>query len=159
MTVPNGLPAILKAYGNPFDYVGREDDWERAVLVTAPLTHALPYAYREGVTVGRIRAHRLVIDELMGLLEQAVATGVPLERIAFGGVYAWRAMRASPHLSTHTWGIAIDLDPVANPMGQPHRADTGMPLAVVDVFERAGWMWGGRWTRPDPMHFQRASGY
>jgi hypothetical protein len=59
-------------------------------------------------------------------------------------------------LSLHAWGAAIDLDPDYNPVGWAWRRDAGMiPMAVVELFEAAGWRWGGQFKgRKDCMHFQ-----
>lgn len=158
MTFPHGLPAIIAHYGNPFDFVDHPAEWESLQLATRPLRYPLPYAYAP-VTISRVRAHRLVVEPLVELLAKAFETGVEPSRIAFGGTYAWRAKRGSTRLSTHTWGIAVDLDPGRNPQHQRYEPQHGIPMAVVDLFEAAGWTWGGRWSDPDPMHFQAAGGY
>ena len=46
-------------------------------------------------------------------------------------------------LSRHANGTAIDLNP-------------GLPMSpgIVDCFEQSGFEWGGRWSNPDPMHFE-----
>jgi hypothetical protein len=160
--VPSGYPSIVATYGNPLDYVDRKDAWERMVLESRPLVTPLPYAYGDA-TVERIRAHRLIVDELVGLLADAasitLALGLSLDRIAYGGCYVWRPIRGGRRLSTHTWGIAVDLDPARNALGMPHDPAVGIPLPIVTRFEEAGWAWGGRWSRPDPQHFQRATSY
>lgn len=69
----------------------------------------------------------------------------------FGGSYVLRAMRGSTKLSCHAWGIAVDIDPARNPLGA--RSST-FPDWYIDCFERHGFTWGGRWQRPDPMHFE-----
>jgi hypothetical protein len=144
-------------------YVDRKPAWESTMLAYRPLVQALPYAYGPSVTVTRVRAHHLVVDELVRLLTDAaaIAAGLPggLLRIAYGGCYVWRPIRGGTKLSTHTWGIAVDLDPANNPLGTPHDPVHGIPLEVVALFEDAGWTWGGRWTRCDPQHFQRAAAY
>jgi hypothetical protein len=162
LPIPHGLPALLSTYGNPFDYVDRKETWEASILESRTLVTPLPYAYGPAM-VGRIRAHRLVVDELVDLLADAAAIvtalGLPLDRIAYGGCYCWRPIRGSTtRLSTHTWGIAVDLDPARNQLGMPHDPETGLPFPVVDRFEAAGWTAGLRWNRPDPQHFQRAGG-
>jgi len=159
MIYPHGLSAILSTYGNPFAYVDDKAAWESQVLVTRPLRYRLPYAYRADVEIGQIRAHRLIVDVLVELLAKAVETGVPRDRLSYGGCYCWRPIRGGRTLSTHTWGMAVDLDPLRNPLGEPHRPDTGLPLAVVELFTAAGWTWGGAWSRPDAQHFQAAGGY
>ena len=72
----------------------------------------------------------------------------------FGGSFVKRPIAGSHMLSTHSWGAAIDLDPVHNGMGEHLWS---MPAAVVEIFEAQGATWGGHWKhRPDAMHFQFA---
>jgi D-alanyl-D-alanine carboxypeptidase len=76
--------------------------------------------------------------------------------------------------SNHSYGRAIDVNPVQNPYisrsgtvlppnGAPYvdrtRTDPGLIHAddgTVRAFERRGWEWGGYWTAPiDYQHFER----
>lgn len=155
---PHGLPAILAVYGNPFDYVNDKAAWETRILAIRPLRYPLPYAYAD-VEVARVRAHFLVVEELVEILAHAVETGVPRDRLKYGGCYCWRPIRGGYSLSLHTWGAAIDLDPMRNPLGVTWNPDIGLPGVVIDVFEKAGWTTGAHWSRPDPGHCQAASGY
>ena len=72
----------------------------------------------------------------------------------FFGVYANRAMRGGSLPSLHARGAAIDLD--ANRNGNkthwPSRAV--MPLDVMEIFAREGWMPAGAFWSRDAMHFQ-----
>lgn len=57
---------------------------------------------------------------------------------------------SSKGLSRHSWGIAIDINVRRNPYGKP-------PIqhpAVVSIFEKYGFYWGGRWKFKDGMHFE-----
>jgi len=157
--LPHGLPQILAVYGNPWDFVNDKPAWEERILETVPLHTPLPYAYGPQ-EVGRIRGHRLVVRDVADALQACLDRGVPRERLAYGGMYCWRPQRGHLALSTHTWGIAVDLDPGRNPLGKPWDGGTTMmhPL-VVEEFERRGFVWGGRWGRPDCQHFQACDGY
>jgi len=75
----------------------------------------------------------------------------------YGGCFNFRAKRSSSKLSTHSWGIALDLNPETNGMGR----EGDMAPGIVEVFESFGFTWGGRWSGAgkDPMHFQFCSGY
>jgi D-alanyl-D-alanine carboxypeptidase len=73
----------------------------------------------------------------------------------FGGCFSARVTRSltgnSGHnLSRHAWGAAIDLNPSDNPYGGPSKMDQ----RVIDVFRRHGFVWGGTFLVPDPMHFE-----
>ena len=55
-------------------------------------------------------------------------------------------------LSMHAFGLAVDLNVTSNQLG----TEGDMDPRVVEIFERWGFAWGGRWSRPDPMHFELA---
>jgi len=63
--------------------------------------------------------------------------------------------------SYHNYGLAVDLaiiiDKDGNGTYETLSWDTNM--AVVKVFEDAGWEWGGRWKFLDKPHFQKTFGY
>jgi hypothetical protein len=76
---------------------------------------------------------------------------------SFGRCFAFRLQRTGNKLSTHGWGIAIDLNPETNLQGAVGDRDA----VVIEIFRRAGLEWGGDWrakTR-DPMHFQFCTGH
>jgi len=78
--------------------------------------------------------------------------------------------------SAHSYGLAVDVNPVENPYvlgssvhpraGRAYldrsRYRPGMAVAgrlLVRVFATAGWQWGGRWTgSPDYQHFSASGG-
>ncbi len=78
------------------------------------------------------------------------------------GCFAPRAKRTNPdHLSVHSWGLAIDLNASTNPLAPSRGAAMvrDIPDAWVATFEEVGFVWGGRFLTPDPMHFQWCTGY
>lgn len=101
--------------------------------------------------------HKLIVDEFAELYRKACeASGYTPKRI---GSFVPRHMRwdSSRPLSRHSWGIAVDFDPQINGAMVPvSETKLGQCPEFVDVFEQAGWTWGGRWsTYPDAMHFER----
>lgn len=77
------------------------------------------------------------------------------------GVYNCRNVADTKQLSAHAYGAAIDLNtnysdywlwtrPQSNTV--PWR--NHIPLEIVDVFERHGFIWGGKWYHYDTMHFE-----
>ena len=75
----------------------------------------------------------------------AVALGTPDD-----WSYSNRDVRGEGNKSNHAFGIAIDINALANPL------DTAgdMPQEVIAQWEIEGGDWGGDWSRPDPMHFE-----
>jgi hypothetical protein len=73
------------------------------------------------------------------------------------GMRVVRTTRGRSTYSTHSWGIAIDLQIAlqAPPLGTTHSL-RGLD-ALSPYFNRAGWYWGGGYrnvVRKDPMHFE-----
>ncbi len=78
-----------------------------------------------------------------------------------GGTYACRHVADTSQTSMHAWGAAIDINPGFSDYWLWHRAGGGVPVYVnripaeiVAVFERHGFIWGGRWAHFDTMHFE-----
>jgi hypothetical protein len=74
--------------------------------------------------------------------------------VALGELDDWsyenRNVRGESTKSNHAFGIAVDVNALANALGT-----TGdMPEEVVRQWEVEGGEWGGDWSRPDPMHFE-----
>ena len=163
LPVPKGRAATVALYGDPSwvkldkgRAVDLDDRWERANIRWFTLH-----------TGKRVRMHRLVGAEFVQLFKQACeASGYTPASVQ---TFNPRVIGRTSRLSMHAYGIAFDVDgikPKGGQVGNPWggvRAD-GTPsllrenMAFVDVFEAAGWCWGGRWRKGkgDDMHFQRA---
>jgi hypothetical protein len=104
--------------------------------------------------LGRLVCHRRVLPQIRGALRELVAMGLTrhLDPGDFGGCYSPRFANRNPSagLSHHAWGVAFDVNVSENPLGGEPRLDR----RVVEVFERWGLTWGGRWLVPDGMHFE-----
>jgi len=160
---PASDPASMNAYyGNPDkNKDGLPDrDWEAENLVKLEPPYQMEWSW--GGEVKSIRIHKKCADSLYSILEQILEHYGSEEAVRkarmhlTGGAYNFRLMRGSARsLSMHSWGSAIDLDPVNNGLGVKWK-DNGkmMPMAVVEIFEAEGATWGGRWKRGDAMHFQ-----
>lgn len=69
--------------------------------------------------------------------------------------YANRNVRGSSTKSNHSWGLAVDLNAVSNPMTNDGRNHTDLPPGVSELARRYGLTWGGDYKgRKDPMHFE-----
>ncbi|WP_411035748.1 M15 family metallopeptidase [Shinella sp. BYT-45] len=78
------------------------------------------------------------------------------------GTFNWRKVAGAPNLSVHSFGAAIDLNTKfadywvwsgGKPGNVPGHANR-YPMAIVEIFERYGFIWGGRWYHYDTMHFE-----
>ena len=73
----------------------------------------------------------------------------------YAGGYNYRLMRGSSKLSMHSWGCAVDFDSSRNSFGDKTPNFAQIP-AVLDAFNSEEWTWGGKWRKPDGMHWQAA---
>ncbi len=105
---------------------------------------------------GAAAALRRVAAELEGLPAPLLRYLIPP-----AGTFRWRRIHGTTRLSAHAFGIAIDL-PVAESdywrwaarAGSPPRYRNRIPAEIVAVFERHGFIWGGKWLHYDTMHFE-----
>lgn len=76
------------------------------------------------------------------------------------GTYSWRKVRGASRKSPHAYGIAIDLNPAMNPYwarsgrGGIDAARRAYPAGIIAAFEEHGFIWGGKWSHYDLMHFE-----
>ncbi|MBI5522949.1 MAG: M15 family metallopeptidase [Desulfarculus sp.] len=71
--------------------------------------------------------------------------------------YQYRPIQGTSRLSPHSYGIAIDLDNQYTAYwlwDKEYRYVNQVPREVVEIFERHGFVWGGRWYHYDTMHFE-----
>lgn len=153
---------VAAFYGNPDPNGDGVPDrrWEDLNIVTLAPPWRMKLAWAPTQTIKSIRVHKLVYPSLSRVLlamwsafdhDQARVEAARMH--LYGGAYNFRLMRGSAHLSMHSYGCAIDLDPEGNPFG----GNVTMCQQARDAFAAEGWTWGGAWSKPDGMHFQGAS--
>jgi D-alanyl-D-alanine carboxypeptidase len=143
-----------------------------------------PFVHRGTLVVRDTIAHDMIMT-----FGEALRHGYPLRRVFTAAHYGGSDVASMNHdntsafncrqvtgdptqLSPHSYGIAVDLDPVENPyqdvhgtwwpkhLGERYRnrsiARPGMLFgdsAVTREFESRGFQWGGLWNHPDYQHF------
>jgi hypothetical protein len=77
------------------------------------------------------------------------------------GTYNCRRIAGTDRRSMHAYGAAIDINTDytdywlwAKPVGGHYPYRNRIPQAIVEVFERHGFIWGGKWYHYDTMHFE-----
>ncbi|MEX2393747.1 MAG: M15 family metallopeptidase [Actinomycetota bacterium] len=104
--------------------------------------------------LGTVRCHRELIPQLTAAMEEIDRRGLSdeIDRSDFGGCFSPRYLSQDEDagLSHHSWGIAFDINVRTNPFGDEPTIDP----RIVDVLERWGFAWGGRWLVKDGMHFE-----
>jgi len=104
------------------------------------------------------------IDKKLYLVGQEIAKLPQHERI-WGdnpSTYYYRTIRDTNRLSMHSFGIAIDISPSHAEYWKNEAKDemakinykNSVPLSIVQIFEKHGFIWGGRWYHYDTMHFE-----
>lgn len=106
---------------------------------------------------GEVLCHRLMIPQLRGALQEIADAGLAglIDTSQYGGCWVPRHIDFNPArpISMHAWGLAVDINVSTNQLG----AQPTMDPRIVDIFDRWGFAWGGRWGRPDGMHFELAA--
>lgn len=78
--------------------------------------------------------------------------------------FNWRLVNGTSRLSAHSFGTAIDLNPKysnywqwdcrCTSEGIDLKYKNRIPQKIVDIFEKHGFIWGGKWYHYDTMHFE-----
>lgn len=78
-----------------------------------------------------------------------------------GGTYNCRVIAGTNRKSAHGDGIAIDINVSwsdywrnARPVDGKYPYKNRMPWEIVEIFEKHGFIWGGKWYHYDTMHFE-----
>jgi len=164
--VPSGLKELIEFYGNPdVNHDAQVDKgWYFENIKQLPLPFPLRLAWDIERKITHLPVHRLVMDSLYDALKD-IETEVGLDFLhqhdmdRTAGAYCFRPIKGGNALSTHSWGIAIDLNSHVARWGA---APETQLKVIVQAFKAQGWIWGGDWKAPytcDPMHFQLVSNY
>lgn len=133
------------------------------------VTIEVPLTTRSGVkTIGHITVHKSVANDVKDVFQEAQDAGFKIYEAAG---YSFRYMNnkdSEPHLSHHSYGIAIDINVNENysrdekginagRFWNPSESEFSIPKngVLVKAFKKKGWKWGGDWSGnyQDYMHF------
>jgi D-alanyl-D-alanine carboxypeptidase len=110
----------------------------------------------------RITAVNGVDEHLRAVSAEIDALPENIKRAAYpiAGTYNCRAVADTGQPSPHGYGIAIDLNTAFSdywywrPHGGAILYRNRMPQEIVAIFEKHGFIWGGKWYHFDTMHFE-----
>jgi len=107
-----------------------------------------------------VQVHADYASNFEGFINELESTGYKIKSI---GGYANRNIAGTGTASWHSKGMAIDINPDANPVtkGEPGRKPkTDMPENVGQIAAKYGLGWGGAWDgeKQDAMHFSLGEG-
>ena len=158
----SGLRYLTVGYRG-FDGADHLGELVVAATAAAAVVQVFRQLYDDGYPIASLR----LVDDFGGSDDRSMAANNT-------SAFNCRAVTGGVEFSEHSYGTAIDLNPVQNPyvLGtlvspEQGRSYVGRPAAagvihagdrVVAAFDRIGWRWGGAWTSPiDYQHFS-ASG-
>lgn len=127
-------------------------------------TNIVTLVRKDGMRIAVNRGCSELVKILMDLTE---LSGYDLRPGQCWG-YANRPIGGTRSASGHSWGTDIDLNAPTNPHASAawHRRNArgtrpfglalscDIPERVIRMWEDNGFTWGGRWSNPDPMHFE-----
>jgi peptidoglycan L-alanyl-D-glutamate endopeptidase CwlK len=124
----------------------------------------LPKTARQSLKVSRINGVDKQLQAISDELEQLPAHLLPyVQQVA--GTFTWRVIKGTNRLSTHSFGITMDINTSYSNYWQwdnkttdeqkkiPHYINR-IPFEIVAIFEKHGFIWGGKWYHYDTMHFE-----
>jgi len=145
---------LISKYGQPNE--------KGTYLKTITLPYPMRIAWDIDTKVTKIRCHKDVADAFLAVFndllahygyQRIVELGIDL----YGGCFNFRKMRGGSSWSTHSWGIAIDLDPARNTLKETSKTARFARAEykdMIDIFYKHGFISLGREKNFDWMHFQ-----
>lgn len=155
-------PFFRKMYGNT----------KSAVTANLTIVYWMPkyFQYRYPLLVTTVNNVDKKLQRISVELENLVASKP--DYLAYlkhpGGTFKWRAIAHTNKLSPHSFGISIDINVDASDYWQWDLIKAGKPVSeysnldyqnripwdIVLIFEKYGFIWGGKWKHYDTMHFE-----
>jgi len=143
-------PFFRKMYGNS----------KKEVQDSLVNIHWLPSSINQTLSVTKING----IDKKIQAISNELDTLKHLIKYLDnpGGTYYWRKIKGTTRLSMHSFGIAIDINVnysnywkwsnIIENDSIPYK--NRIPMEIVIIFEKHGFIWGGKWYHHDTMHFE-----
>ncbi|MFM9940566.1 MAG: M15 family metallopeptidase [Hyphomicrobiaceae bacterium] len=113
---------------------------------------------------------KVQISKVNGVAEQLAKVGRELDALPptfneflfpAAGTFVCRAIAGTKRQSVHGHGIAIDIAlkhahywQWTQPASERFVWRNKIPMEIVEIFEKHGFIWGGRWYHYDTMHFE-----
>jgi hypothetical protein len=119
----------------------------------------LPKSWGQSIRITSVNG---VDTQLRAVSAEIDALPQAVKRAAYpiAGTYNCRAVADTGAPSPHSYGIAIDLNTASadywywQPHADPLPYRNRIPAAIVAIFEKHGFIWGGKWYHYDTMHFE-----
>lgn len=103
----------------------------------------------------KLPIHRDLADLVAILMDLTELSGYDIKPGWTWG-YACRAISGTRKASNHSQGTAVDINAPTNPRRSDRKLVSDLPRKVIQLWKAHGFVWGGDWSWPDPMHFEFA---
>jgi hypothetical protein len=120
----------------------------------------VPTELEIGVIPKRIYCNKDLVAPLAAAFKALISTGCVNELKTWDGCFNIRKKRGLASMSLHSWGLAVDMNSWANPLGLNRQQIIAKGLTpfseeFLDCFRKNGFDCGADWkSRPDFMHMQ-----
>jgi hypothetical protein len=151
---------FIDRYGNPdIDGDGILDlQWFADNISIFSLPFPVVQSWMPYSKITRFQAHRLAGNRIIEAMKRVMSAKgydylVSNKLDRWGGCFNFRLVRGGDRLSNHSWGTSVDFNPDIGRLGNAEDAKR-YPSFIIQAFEAEGFVWGGKWQRPDAMHFE-----
>lgn len=131
------------------------DCWRGEVSLRLTPVVWLPRSWGRTIRVTSVNG---IAARLAEVSEELDALPASVKRYVYppAGTYNCRTVADTGEPSMHSWGAAIDINAAYSEywLWPRARAAYPIPAEIIDIFERHGFIWGGKWSHYDTMHFE-----
>lgn len=157
----------------------------KSIIKQLTLVEVEYYSFDEKLHRGQIIVNQKAAKEIKEIFEIIKSTRFPIAKVIPVVKYNWsdeasmndnntsafnyRIVKGYKLLSAHSYGLAIDINPLQNPhikgkIVNPIKGSYNIKVAgtilkeskLVSEFRKRGWQWGGRWrSSKDYQHFEK----
>lgn len=160
-------------------------DFPEAIKKNLTLIDVYYYSFDNKLHQGQVVIHKDLADDIKEIFEQIKDEKFPVAKVIPIVKYNWsdsesmkdnntsafnyRVIKGTKRLSAHSYGKAIDINPLFNPyvkktetepegaVYNPERTGTITAVSPITIqFKKRGWEWGGNWKlSKDYQHFEK----
>jgi len=137
-------------------------DSQKAVAARTEKVEWMPRSGGKPVRVTSVNGVAAALRRVSDDLERELPADLKALVAKTAGVFVWRSVRGTNRRSPHSYAIAIDVGVARSDYWDWNKPDARgrypyknrFPIEVAEIFERHGFVWGGKWYHFDTMHFE-----
>jgi hypothetical protein len=177
--------AIIVDCNYTFSETVKESEIQQSIIKQLTLVDVEYYSFDSKLHNGQILINKRAVKDIKEIFEFIKFSRFPVAKVIPLVKYDWsdlesmndnntsafnyRKVKGQKVLSAHSYGLAIDINPLQNPhikgkliqppLGKYEAEKPGTILRdskLVSEFRKLGWEWGGRWrSSKDYQHFEK----